>query len=393
MTGTKDAARTTTDALRSQASATDLVESTIAAIRPLDAEALAAARARQETLTKPPGSMGILEQVGNQLCGIAGTCPPPLPEPSAVAVFAADHGVVGQGVSAWPQEVTVQMLANVVTGGAVVNVLARQVGAGLLAVDVGVAGDVPAGVLPELTAERAARLAVTPGGIGYLSRRVARGTADLSEGAAMSVAQAHQAMAVGIETAELLCEAGAGLLATGDLGIGNTTPSAALVAAFTGRDPADVTGAGAGSDAYGLARKVAAIRRALQRHVPRPDRPVETLAALGGFEHAAMVGFVLAAAARRVPVVLDGVIAASAALAAVAMCPPVRDGLLAGHRSVEPGSTAALAHLELVPLIDQGLRLGEGTGAVLAIPSVQAAARILREVATFDSAGVSHSIE
>lgn len=343
---------------------------TIAAVDPVDAAAVEAARTRQETLTKPRGSMGVLEELGHRLCGSYGVCPPPVPEPVAVAVFAGDHGVHAQGVSPWPQEVTVQMVANIIGGGAVINALARQVGASVTVVDVGVAGD---------TTEQP----------GLLVRKVRRCTADLTLGPAMTVDDATAAVEVGIEVANLLVGQGNRLLVTGDLGIANTTPAAALVAVFTGRDAAEVTGRGAGSDDAMLAHKVEVIRGAIRRSGATADRPLEALAAVGGFEHAALVGFLLAAASRRTPVVLDGVIACSAALVARALCPGVTAYLVAGHRSRESGASVAMQALGLEPLLDLGLRLGEGTGAALAVPLVQAAARLLREVATFGSAGVS----
>lgn len=340
------------------------------AIAPLDAAAVAAAEARQGQLTKPAGSMGRLESLGSRLAGMYAVCPPPIPEPVVVAVFAGDHGVHVQGVSPWPQEVTVQMVANVATGGAVVNALARQVGASVCVVDVGVAAPLPQG-------------------LDVHDERVVDGTADASVGLALTREQVLAAIEVGRRTADRIIEAGARLLVTGDLGIGNTTASAALVAVFTGSDPGAVTGPGAGSDAVMVAHKIGVIRAVLRRHEPDPADPVGVLAATGGAEHAALVGFLLASAARRTPVLLDGVIACSAALAARAIDAQVTAYLIAGHRSTEPGASNALSALGLDPLLDLGLRLGEGSGAVLAVPIVQAAARLLREVATFDSAGVS----
>jgi nicotinate-nucleotide--dimethylbenzimidazole phosphoribosyltransferase len=347
-----------------------LLEETLAAIRPLDAAAAAAARERQGRMTKPPGSLGVLEDVSVQLAGLAGACPPPLPEPAAVAVFAGDHGVHAQGVTPWPQEVTAQMVANFLAGGAVVNAFARQVGAEVCVVDVGVAAELDA--VP-----------------GLLPRKVRRGTADLTVGPAMTREEAVRAIETGIETARDLVAAGNRCLITGDMGIASTTASAALIAAFTGRDPADVTGRGTGIDDTTHARKVAAVRRALTLHAPDPADPVGVLAAVGGLEHAAIAGFVVGAAALRIPVVLDGVIAGSAVLAAAALAPDALAACVAGHRSAEPGHAIALAHLSLRPMIELELRLGEGTGALLALPLVQGAVRALREVATFDAAGVT----
>ncbi|MEV0397176.1 nicotinate-nucleotide--dimethylbenzimidazole phosphoribosyltransferase [Polymorphospora rubra] len=369
---------------------------TLAAIRPLDADAMAAARALHARLTKPAGSLGTLEELSVRLAGLAGTCPPPLPGPAAVGVFAGDHGVHAQGVTPWPQEVTAQMVANILGGGAVINAFARQVGARVTVVDVGVAGP-PAGA-PVDVATGPATEPASAGPIGagpsgdtpeLVQARVRAGTRDLTVGPALTRDEVVAAVAVGIDTADRLVDAGAGLLVTGDMGIANTTPAAALVAAFTGADPLDVTGRGTGIDDGTYARKVAVVRAALARHTPDPADPVGVLAAVGGLEHAALAGFVLAGAARRVPVLVDGVIAASGALAAAALAPDARGAMVAGHRSAEPGATVALRHLGLTPLLDLGMRLGEGSGAMLAVPVVAAAVRVLHEVATFDSAGVS----
>jgi nicotinate-nucleotide--dimethylbenzimidazole phosphoribosyltransferase len=347
-----------------------LLTDTVAAVRPADGAALAAARERHARLTKPPGSLGVLEDVGVQLAGLAGVCPPPLPSPATVAVFAADHGVHAQGVTPWPQEVTAQMVGNFLAGGAAVNVLAGLAGADVVVVDVGVAGT----------------LDPAP---GLLVRKVRAGTRDLSVEPAMTRAQAVQAVEVGIEVARDLVASGAQCLLTGDMGIANTTASAALVAAFTGREAAEVTGRGTGVDDATLAHKTDVVRAALALHQPDRADPVGVLAAVGGLEHAAIAGFLLGAAAARVPVVLDGVIAGSAALVAAALAPAVLDACVAGHRSAEPGHAVALAWLGLRPLVELELRLGEGTGAVLALPHVQAAAAVLRDMATFDSAGVT----
>ena len=323
-------------------------------------------------MTKPPGSLGVLEDVAAQLAGIAGSCPAPLPTPAAVAIFAADHGVHAQGVTPWPQEVTAQMVANFAAGGAVVNAFAAEVGATVLVVDVGVAA-------PLQPSEN------------LLDRKVRPGTADLAVGPAMTVDEARRAVEVGIEVATSLAP-GSGSLITGDMGIANTTASAALVCAFTGASAAEATGRGTGVDDPTLARKVHVVGRAAARVAALPATPEDALAALaevGGLEHAALAGFVLGAAATRTPVLLDGVIAGSAGLVAAALCPAAKDYVVAGHRSVEPGHGIALAHLGLRPLLGLDLRLGEGTGALLALPLVTAAARALRDVATFDSAGVT----
>ncbi|GAA3724927.1 nicotinate-nucleotide--dimethylbenzimidazole phosphoribosyltransferase [Salinactinospora qingdaonensis] len=349
---------------------TSLLNETIAVIGPPDEQALGQARDRQRRMTKPEGALGVLEDISVQLAGLAGQCPPPLPEPAAVAIFAGDHGVHAQGVSPWPQEVTAQMVTNFLNGGAVVNAFASQVGAEVSVVDVGVSADLPS--VP-----------------GLLPRKIARGTADSTQGAAMTRAQAGHALEVGIEVARDLVSAGNRCLVTGDMGISNTTPSAALIAAFTGRDPAEVTGRGTGVDDAAHQHKVEVVRRALT--VNRVDRgdPVGVLAAVGGLEHAALAGFILGAAALRIPVVLDGVIAGASCLAALAIAPNALHACVAGHRSSEPGHSAVLEHVGLRPLVDLELRLGEGSGALLGLPLLQGSVRALRDVATFDDAGVT----
>jgi nicotinate-nucleotide--dimethylbenzimidazole phosphoribosyltransferase len=264
------------------------------------------------------------------------------------------------------------MVANFLAGGAVVNAFAGLVGATVTVVDMGVAAD----------------LDEAP---GLRRRKIAHGTADLTRGPAMTAEQARQAMAEGIEVARDLVASGARCLITGDMGIANTTASAALIAAFTGRPAEDVTGRGTGIDDATHARKVEVVRTALARHgLPEPGAdPLGVLAAVGGLEHAALTGFILSAAAQRIPVILDGVIAGAAALVAAALAPDVLGACVAGHRSAEPGHSATVAHLGLRPLVDLELRLGEGTGALLALPLVQGAVRVLHEVATFDSAGVT----
>lgn len=339
-----------------------------AAVAAVDQSAAAEARALHDRLTKPPGSLGRLEEAGARLAAISGRSPPPVPEPAAVAVFAGDHGVLAQGVTPWPQEVTAQMVGNFCAGGAAVNVLARHVGASVTVVDVGVASELP----PAPGLER---------------RKVRPGTADLARGPAMSAADAAQAMDVGAEVATALVAGGARCLLTGDMGIGNTTPSAAVIAALTGRPAGDVTGRGTGIDDERLAHKREIVAAAAARVAGSPTRDV--LAEVGGLEIAALAGYVVGAAAAGVPVLLDGVIACAAALAAVSLVPEAGGYLFAGHRSSEPGSTVAISCLGLEPLLDLELRLGEGTGACLALPVLQAAAKVLSEMATFSSAGVS----
>ncbi|MFD9254183.1 nicotinate-nucleotide--dimethylbenzimidazole phosphoribosyltransferase [Streptomyces bottropensis] len=348
----------------------DLLAETVAGIRPLDAKALGEAWERQKRMTKPAGALGMLEIISAQLSGLSRQCPPPIPEPAAVAIFAGDHGVHAQGVTPWPQEVTAQMVANFLGGGAVCNAFAAQVGAEVCVVDVGVASDLPA----------------TP---GLLPRKIRAGTSDMTTGPAMTREEAKQAIEVGIETARDLVAAGNKALLTGEMGIANTTASAALISVFTGADPSEVTGRGTGINDETLARKTDVVRRAIELHEPDPADPIGVLAAMGGFEHAAIVGLLLGGASLRTPVILDGVSAGAAALVARAIAPEVLAACIAGHRSAEPGHVAALQKLGLRPLVDLDLRLGEGTGALLALPVVQSAARAMHEVATFDSAGVT----
>jgi nicotinate-nucleotide--dimethylbenzimidazole phosphoribosyltransferase len=338
----------------------------------LNAVAVAAATELQGRLTKPPGALGQLEAISIQLAGIAGLCPPPVPERVAIGVFAGDHGVVASGVTPWPSEVTAQMVMNFANGGAAINVIARSIGATITVVDVGVATPLD----PQLMIEH---------------RNVRRGTADLSVGPAMTADKAAAAMAVGRAVAEELIASGAQMLVTGEMGIGNTTPSAILIGALCGADAAAVTGRGTGIDDEHLARKQAIVAAALARVTAATmvSSPVALLAEVGGLEIAALAGFITAGVEARVPVILDGVIALAAACVAEAIHPGVMNGCIAGHRSTEPAATIALAHLGLTPLIDLGLRLGEGSGAALAVPLVQAAARLIGEMATFDSAGVT----
>ncbi len=345
------------------------LERALVRIMPVDESARQAALRELDDKTKPRGSLGRLEELAARLAAIHGTTRFAT-RPRAVVVMAADHGVAARGVSAYPQAVTEQMVLNFAAGGAAVNVLARQVEAETVIVDMVVAGDHdwPAPV------RRAA---------------VAKGTRDLAEGPAMTEAEAERALESGLELADGLVGRGMRVLATGEMGIANTTSAAALTSVFTAEPPERVVGAGTGIDAAGLARKVEVVRAALDLHRPRPDRPLEALAKLGGFEIAGLAGLILGGAGRRIPVVIDGYIAGAAALVAVAFAPAVSGYLVAGHRSAEGGHRATLAKLGLEPLLDLSLRLGEGTGAVLALPLLDAAAAILCEMASFDSAGVS----
>ena len=338
-------------------------------IPPIDEQAAEAARARQAVLTKPGGSLGRLEELSIQMAGIRGQARPRV-ERKAVIVMAADHGIAREGVSAYPSEVTPQMVLNFLHGGAAINVLARQAGARVKVVDMGVAYDF--GDLP-----------------GLIQRKVAHGTRSITAGPAMTRAQAEQALQIGIDLAAAEVDSGLDLIATGDMGIGNTTPSSAIVAAFTGLPPARVTGRGTGVDDTGLARKVAAIQTALLVNQPDPSDALDVLHKLGGFEIAGMAGVMIGAAARRIPVVVDGFISGAAALVAAELLPDVRPYLIAAHLSVEIGHRAIWERLGLRPMLDHHLRLGEATCAALAFHLVEAAARILDEMATFGEAGVS----
>jgi nicotinate-nucleotide--dimethylbenzimidazole phosphoribosyltransferase len=346
----------------------DLLEQTVAVIEPLDAEAMQAARERQAGLTKPAGALGVLEDLSVHWAGIHAACPPPYPEELAVVVFAGDHGVVAQGVTPWPQEVTTAMVENFRAGGAAVNVLTAEAGGNVVVVDIGVAGDIKEDEV-------------------VWSRKVRRGTADLSLGAAMTREEAVLALSAGVQVAFDLIDQGYDVLATGDMGIGNTTASACLVAALTGRSAAEVTGRGTGIDDTTLELKTRIVEAAVGRLGSDADG-VAVLAEVGGLEHAGLTGLILGAASRRVPVVLDGLIAGAAALAAQRLCATSIDYCIAGHRSVEPGHRAALEALGLRPLIDLDLRLGEGSGAALAFPIVRSAVAVLRDMASFESAQI-----
>jgi nicotinate-nucleotide--dimethylbenzimidazole phosphoribosyltransferase len=341
-----------------------------ARIAPLNEAAMAGARSRQDRLTKPRGALGRLEDLSIWLAGAQGRCPPSRPERVRVVVFAADHGVAAAGVSAYPQEVTGQMVANFVAGGAAVNVLADVVGASVRVVDVGVAH--PTADLPE---------AVTRHRV-----RVSSGRIDVED--ALTTDELERAIAVGVSIADDEVDAGADLLLPGDMGIANTTPAAAVTAALTGTPADAIVGRGTGIDDTTLVLKRDVVRRAVDR-IESDATTLTVLRMVGGTDIAATVGFLLGAAARRTPVVLDGVVSAVAALAAAAICPAAKQWWIAGHRSTEPAQAAALAALGLEPVIDLRLRLGEGTGALLAVPILMAATATLGEMATFDEAGVS----
>jgi nicotinate-nucleotide--dimethylbenzimidazole phosphoribosyltransferase len=348
----------------------DRVVELAAEIPPPDHTAAEEARSRHLGLTKPPFSLGRLEELGVRLAGMAGECPPPVPESPAVVVCAGDHGVLDRGVSPWPRAVTAAMVSNFCRGGAAVNAIAKTVGARISVLDVGIAGE-----LAKHPLLRAAR--------------VRRGTGDLSRGPAMGREEAARAVMAGAGVAEELVESGGvDLLITGDMGIGNTTPAAALISVFTGRPPEETTGRGTGIDDQTLKLKVNVVREALELHAPDPEDPLGALAQIGGLEHAAIVGVILTGAVYGVPVILDGVVSDSAALAARALAPRSVGYVIAGHRSAEPGARISLRSLDLPPLLDLDMRLGEGTGGLLAVPVVQAAARTITEMATLEEMGI-----
>ena len=346
-----------------------LVDQTIAAIGPLNGEAVAAAEARQGMLTKPPGSLGRLETLSIQLAGIFGV-PIPRITGKAVIVVAGDHGVAAEGVSAYPAEVTPQMVFNFVAGGAAINALARHAGAEITVIDAGVAVDLDP--QPGLTIAK----------VGY-------GTANIAAGPAMSREDAIRCLEIGINAAMERADAGANLIAGGDMGIGNTTPSAAITAAITGADAATVTGRGTGVDDAALEAKIATIRRALDTNNPDGSDCLDVLVKVGGYEIGVLAGVMLGAASRNCAVVVDGFISGAAALIAWRLCPNTAQRYIAAHRSVEPGHNVGLQAMGLSPLLDMDMRLGEGTGAALAMPIIEASARCLAEMATFAEAGVS----
>jgi nicotinate-nucleotide--dimethylbenzimidazole phosphoribosyltransferase len=345
------------------------IEKLIAQIKPLDQAAMQAARSRQQSLTKPPGSLGRLEQLSIQVAGITGD-PRPILKRKVVMVMAGDHGVVAEGVSAFPQEVTAQMVANFLHGGAAINVLSRHVCARVVVVDMGVGSDLPAH--PNL-----------------VNLKVAYGTQNIAHRPAMTHDQALLCLESGAQVCLDQVASGLDMLATGDMGIGNTTPSAAIAVAITGRPVAEIAGRGTGVDDQGLERKIQAIQRALQVNQPNPADGLDILAKLGGFEIGGLAGAILAAAANRRPVVIDGFISSAAAMIAVILAPLARDYLIAAHTSMEHGHHIMMEWLGVAPLLDLQMRLGEGTGAALAMSLVEAACKTLDEMATFSEAGVS----
>jgi len=346
----------------------DRLTRSVGTITAPDARAQAEAAAYLDKLTKPPGSLGKLESLAIQLAGITGTIKPSF-EKKAVVVMAGDHGVCEEGVSAFPSEVTPQMVMNFLNGGAAVNVLARQAGADVLCVDIGVAAD--------LSHER------------LLSRKINKGTNNIAKGPAMTRAEAEQAIMTGAEVAAELYSHGTGVFVTGEMGIGNTTPSAAVFAVLSGKPPAEVVGRGTGVSDEQLLHKIRVVEQAISVNRPLAEDPVDVLAKVGGYELGGLAGLILGAAAKGCPVVIDGFISSAAALIAAAICPESRSYMIASHNSKERGHALLLQALGLSPMLHMDMRLGEGTGGVLCLHMIEAACRIMSEMATFESAGIS----
>lgn len=321
-----------------------------------------------DTLTKPPGSLGVLEKIAIQLGEITGDAFPVV-TPPAVIVFAADHGIVKEGVSAFPQEVTAQMVYNFLNGGAGINVFSRQIGAKFEIVDVGVATDL--------------------NDSGVVSKKVRYGTGNFLVEDAMTRAEVEQALEVGYERAQRMFDQGAKCLIVGEMGIGNTTPSSAITAVLSGRDITELVGSGTGIDSDQIKHKQAVIKQAIEARQPDRNDPLDVLAKIGGLEIAAMTGAMLAAAANRIPILVDGFICTVSGVLAAAINPHAKDYMIVGHRSKEIGHTIAMGLLGKEPLLDLGFRLGEGTGAAVAFPILQSAVLMVKEMATFSSAGIS----
>lgn len=350
-----------------------LIQETVDSIRPQDKGFRVKAASRLQNLTMPSWALGRLMDLAVDLAGITRSLRPEV-QRRAVVVMAGDHGVVAEGISKYPQEVTVQMVRNFLNGGAGINALARVAKAKVAVVDMGVAGEI--GPVPE--------------GAWFLSRKIAPGTSNMARGPAMTREQAISSVEAGIKIA-MEISGDFDLVATGDMGIGNTTPSAAILSVM-GRYPvAQATGRGTGLDHKGLEHKIAVIQRAVSLNAPDPSDPLDVIAKVGGFEIGGIAGLILGLASRMKPVIIDGFISTAGAIIAQGLCPAVTQYIIASHRSAEKGHRLALKHLRLRPLLDLDLRLGEGTGAALAMPLVEASVRILTEVATFEEASVSRS--
>lgn len=344
------------------------MKKTIEKIAALDETAMRIAKERQDKLTKPTSSLGTLEDISVQIAGMRGN-PTPKIEDKVIITMAGDHGVTDAGVSAYPKEITGQMIYNFLSGGAAINVLARHVGARVVVVDMGVAVDIESETL--------------------VDKKIGYGTANMINGPAMTYEDAVRSIEAGIEVLELEAEKGMDIVGVGDMGIGNTTPSSAIAAVITGAAVKEVTGRGTGIDDETLEGKIKVIEGAIRVNIPNKKDPIDVLAKVGGFEIGGMAGVMLAAASRRIPVVIDGFVSGAAALIAYEIAPAVKDYMIAAHRSVERGHSVVFDYIGLKPLLDLDMRLGEGTGAALGISIVEAACKILNEMATFEEAGVS----
>ncbi|MCG2789754.1 MAG: nicotinate-nucleotide--dimethylbenzimidazole phosphoribosyltransferase [Actinomycetia bacterium] len=352
------------------------IEDVVKEIVELDGGSMLKAQVRLDSLTKPQGSLGRLEELAKQISGITGSLNPDMSS-KLIIVMAADHGVVDEGVSAYPKEVTPQMVYNFLNGGAGINVLSNHVGADVVIVDAGVAAD----------------LTALNSNSSFINKKIAFGTGNMAKGPAMSVEQARQALEIGIDVARQMIERGYGIIGTGDMGIGNTTASSAIASCMCGVDAEFVTGYGTGIDQEGFTRKVDVIRRVIEVNKPERRDGFEVLAKIGGFEIGGIAGVILGCAARRVPVVIDGFISGAGALIAESIAPKCRDYMIASHCSVEKGHKIMLEKLGMKPLFNFDMRLGEGTGAALGISIAQASMKILNEMATFGEAGVSQKNE
>lgn len=351
----------------------ELLNGTIKRIKQTDNEAKEKASALQDSLTKPQGSLGRLEQISIQIAAIQGKVKPVIKE-KAIITMAGDHGVIKEGIVEWPQEVTAQMVLNFLNDGAAINVITKHVGARVAVVDIGVATDIPAH--PNL-----------------IVKRVAKGTKNMAEGPAMTREEAIKAIEAGIEIVNEECKKGLDIVGTGDMGICNTTPSAAICSVITGKPAECVTGRGTGIDDEHLSQKIKVVKRAIEKNKPNPKDALDVLEKLGGFEIAGIVGVIIGAAANGIPVVIDGFISGAGALIATELAPETKDYIIAGHRSKEPGHRVMLEHMGLEPVLDLDMRLGEGTGAALAFSLIEASVKILSDMATFGEAGVSEKEE
>lgn len=364
----------------------ELFEKAAKAVKPVNEEWFAAAQKRLDNLTKPPGSLGRLEEFARRLVAITENARPELGK-KVIFTFAGDHGVVDEGVSAYPREVTPQMVFNFLRGGAGINVLARHAGADVVVIDIGVDFDFKDASLENAVAGE------HPGpmnnSVPLQIMKVMKGTKNFSKGPAMSRAEAVRCLDSGISLIDDYAKKGYRIVGTGDMGIGNTTPSSAIAAVLTGRPVADVTGRGTGISDEGLLRKIKVIEDSIRLNRPDPKDPIDVLSKVGGTEIGGIAGLILGCAARRIPVIVDGFISTAGALIAYSIQPAVKDYMFAAHNSVERGHRLMLEAMGLTPIVDLGLRLGEGTGAALAMVLIEAGLKIYNEMATFNEAGVS----